>query len=322
MGVGRACRQDAPDPADIARATRDIFEDVRRTSADILIFSLQTRMAAPPKRDQSANENLRAALAQAGLSTDDLAQVAGVDARTVRRWLSGGTPYPRQRGKVARALDTTEHDLWPEIATAPPPVRSPSRAGDVLAGYPTASDLAAADWQALMAAATDRIELLGDALIQTAATPGVPEILTTKATHGCAVRILVHDTGPQLAALLDHPGVEIRLLDDPAAYLIHRYDDELLLTLHAVDRDADKTPLIRVRRTAPDGMFDRLIAYYDDLWARDSQPLKRGLALPAQEHDTEDQHPGAESSLPARTQPTGGDRERPPSPPRRWPRRP
>jgi hypothetical protein len=40
-GWGGHARQDAPNPADIARATRDVFEDVPRTSTDILVFSLQ-----------------------------------------------------------------------------------------------------------------------------------------------------------------------------------------------------------------------------------------------------------------------------------------
>lgn len=42
-----------------------------------------------------ANDNLRAALGHAGPRPDDLAQIVQVDVRTVRRWLSGGTPYPR-----------------------------------------------------------------------------------------------------------------------------------------------------------------------------------------------------------------------------------
>jgi hypothetical protein len=60
-----------------------------------------------------ANDNLRAALQHAGLAPDDLANIVHVDVRTVRRWLSGGTPYARQRGKVARALDVPEQTSGP-----------------------------------------------------------------------------------------------------------------------------------------------------------------------------------------------------------------
>jgi transcriptional regulator with XRE-family HTH domain len=88
------------------------------------------------------SDNLRAARQHAGLAPDDLANIVQVDVRTVRRWLSGGNPYARQRGKVTRALDIPEHDLWPDIVT-PPPRPSAAQASDVVAAFATASDLAA-----------------------------------------------------------------------------------------------------------------------------------------------------------------------------------
>jgi transcriptional regulator with XRE-family HTH domain len=193
----------------LARCPADIY-------GHLGTFPAKVRIAASPRREQVPNENLRAALQQTGLAPDDLAQIAGVDVRTVRRWLSGGTPYARQRAKVARALDTTEHDLWPDIVT-PPPSPPVAQASDILAAYRTASDLAAPDWKALMRDATDRIDLLGDTLITTLATPGVPELLAAKATRGCHVRILIYDTRRHLAPLVNQPGIEIRLLEGPAA---------------------------------------------------------------------------------------------------------
>jgi hypothetical protein len=270
----------------------------------------------PARRVKLPNENLHAALGQAGLGPDDLAQIVQVDVRTVRRWLSGGTPYPRQRGKVARALDTTEHDLWPDLATAPPPVRSAPKASDLLAGYPTASDLDAPDWKALMRDATDRIDLLADTLT----TPGVPELLAGKATHGCHIRILVYDTHHHLAPLFDQPGIDIRLLEAPADYNIHRYDEHLLLTLHIVGRDLDHAPLLHLRRAASGGMFDRLSEYYNDVWERESQPLKRGLDPLPEEDEDGGEIAEAEPRLPAGEQAAAGDSR--PSAPRRWPRRP
>jgi hypothetical protein len=117
----------------------------------------------------------------------------------VRRWLSGRTPYPRQRGKVARTLDTTEHALWPQIVTAPPQRASAAQPSDLLAAYTTASDVEAPEWKTLMRDATERIELLGDTLTPILDTPGTPELLTTKATDGCSVRVLVSDPRRHLA---------------------------------------------------------------------------------------------------------------------------
>jgi hypothetical protein len=313
--------QDAPNPADIARASQDVFEDVRRTSSDILYFSLQTRTRNERLgTEQVANDNLRAALQDAGLAPDDLAQIVQVDVRTVRRWLSGGTPYARQRGKVARALDVPEHDLWPDIATPPPgpPVTRPS---DLVAAYAAASDLAAPDWKGLMRAATDRIDLLGDALIEMLGTPGVPELLAAKATQGCAVRILIYDTRQHIAPLLDQPGIEVRVLEVPARYVIHRFDDELLLTLHVVGGDPDHAPLIHLRRAASEGLFDRLAEYYSDLWNQDSEPLRPGFDLEGEEEPDEDEDPAADARLSAPDRPEAGPSEPSAPPARRWPGR-
>ena len=61
------------------------------------------------------NDNLRNALSRAGISGEEFAELIDVDPRTVRRWLTGQPPYARHRAKIARALDLTEHELWPEV---------------------------------------------------------------------------------------------------------------------------------------------------------------------------------------------------------------
>jgi transcriptional regulator with XRE-family HTH domain len=267
-----------------------------------------------------ANDNLRAALQDAGLAPDDLANIVHVDVRTVRRWLSGGTPYARQRGKVARALDVPEHDLWPDIA-APPPRPPAAQPSDILAAYTTASDLAAPDWKALMHAAADRIDLLGDTLSEILGTPGVPELLAAKATQGCAVRILIYDTREHIAPLLAQPGIEVRLLEIPARYVIHRFDDELFLTLHVVGGDPDHAPVIDLRRAAAQDMFDRLAEYYNDLWEQDSEPVGTDLDVEAEEEQDEDDDAETDTRLPAPARPEAAPAKPSAPPARRWPGR-
>lgn len=271
-----------------------------------------------------ANDKLRQALQGAGLAPDDLAQIVQVDVRTVRRWLSGQTPYPRQRGKVARALDTTEHHLWPGVATAP--TASSRQPRDLLVGYPAASDLAAPDWKALMRGAADRIELLGDTLNPILGTAGVPDLLAAKAAHGCEVRILISDPGRHLAPLLDQPGIEIRVLEVPAQQTMHRYDEQLLLMLHLLDADPEQGPLLHLRRAAPGGMFDRFAEHYQYLWEDESQPLDPELDLMLDGDEDEDRErdesPESDPRLPGADQPTAGQGDPSTPPPRRWPRRP
>jgi lambda repressor-like predicted transcriptional regulator len=265
------------------------------------------------------NENLRAALEQAGLSPDDLAQIVAVDVRTVRRWLSGGTPYPRQRGKVARALDTTEQHLWPHIPAAPTPNRTPQRPADVLTGYPSADDLAAPDWKTLMRDATDRIELLGDTLTGILDTPGVPQLLATKATNGCAIRILLSHPGPQLASLTDRPAIEIRILQAPAHHALHRFDEQLLLTLHLEGEDPDRAPILHLRRAAPAGLFDRLTDHYSDLWENGSTAINSKFDVVP---DDDDEALTFEPYVPGSDQPAASRKDASAPRPRQWPRRP
>jgi hypothetical protein len=270
--------------------------------------------------EQVANDRLRAALQHAGLAPDDLANIVQVDVRTVRRWLSGGEPYARQRGKVARALDISEHDLWPHAAT-PPPGPPAAQESDVVAAYTTAGDLAAPDWKALMRDATDRVDLLGDTLSEILATPGVPQLLAAKATRGCSVRVLIYDTRQHVAPLLDQPGIQVRILEVPARYVIHRFDDELLLTLHRVGEDPDNAPLIHLRRAAALGLFDRLTEYFGELWEYDSEPVRPGFDLVPEEEEDEDEDPAPDARVSA-----PGPLEAAPSqpsapPPRRWPGR-
>lgn len=174
--------------------------------------------------------------------------------------------------------------------------------------------------------ATDRIELLGDTLIPPLDTPGVAELLVAKATHGCGVRILVYDAGRHLAPLVDQAGIEIRVLEVPAPHTIHRFDEQLLLILHLLGRDAERAPLLHLRRAGPGGMFDRFTGHYNDLWEQESQPIKPDVDLAVDEEEEEDEdggeNPESPPSLLAAEQPAADRREPSAPPPRRWPRRP
>jgi hypothetical protein len=146
-------------------------------------------IADSEKQGKTGNERLRAALQDAALRPDDLAEIVEVDVKTVRRWLSGMAPYPRHRGRVARALDATEHDLWPELA-APRRSAPPS---DLIAAYPNATDPAAPDPTALMRNASERIDLLDETLIHLLSIGGVPACLAGKAEQGVEIRILISE---------------------------------------------------------------------------------------------------------------------------------
>lgn len=59
------------------------------------------------------NERLRTAMTTARVDVDAVAVTAGVDPKTVQRWLAGRTPHTRHRWAVASMVGEDEHYLWP-----------------------------------------------------------------------------------------------------------------------------------------------------------------------------------------------------------------
>ena len=61
-----------------------------------------------------ANERLRTAILASGANESELADLTGVDPKTVERWVGGRTPYRRHRFALARRLGADENYLWPQ----------------------------------------------------------------------------------------------------------------------------------------------------------------------------------------------------------------
>ena len=59
------------------------------------------------------NERLRTAMLRSGVDPSGLADAAGVDAKTVSRWLGGRVPHRRSRVLIAHHLGEDEAALWP-----------------------------------------------------------------------------------------------------------------------------------------------------------------------------------------------------------------
>lgn len=71
-------------------------------------------MAVSSERLQGRNERLRAAVLDSGLSAEQVAEQAGVDPKTLDRWMAGRVPHPRNRQALATVLGVHASDLWPE----------------------------------------------------------------------------------------------------------------------------------------------------------------------------------------------------------------
>jgi hypothetical protein len=89
---------------------------------------------------------------------------------------------------VAEALNVTERQPWPDLADSAGPKDD---RGDLVAIYASAGDVRAPDWRVMLYDARDWIDLLGSTLADIITTPGVIDILTTKADAGCQINILI-----------------------------------------------------------------------------------------------------------------------------------
>jgi transcriptional regulator with XRE-family HTH domain len=275
------------------------------------------------------NEQLRTAITGAGLSLEEFADVVQVDVKTVRRWIAGRTPYPRHRTRVASALDTTEHALWPDAVPAPATSRAleatTHKPGDVVADYAYSSDPAAPKPAEILGAAVEQIEIV---IPNLASQPGDIALLRARAADGCRIRILIEDPHVLVEPLLDVDAIEVRVSPAGVDHILYRADDQILLALRHISFPEQSPPLIHLRQVNYGGLFDRLTHDFDDRWDK-ATPLTSREQLHAYPLDTEvepwtEPAPLPEPDLPsppAPSQPSETPTASPAEPPRRWPGR-
>lgn len=235
---------------------------------------------------EMVNERLRRAMHRAGLDLASLAEAVEVSTKSVERWISGDSiPHPRTRYRVAAIVGEDETYLWPEATNGA------SLAGaELVASYPRRSDVPRHLWMELLRAASRDIDLLAFAgLFLTEEYPDWIPTLAAEAEQGARVRLLLGDPeGAQLAsrdaehrigggvagrvaAVLAYyeqrpDAVEIRLHDTPLYNSIYRFDDEMLVNVHAYGVLAAYTPVLHLRRI--DGAyFNTYIESYERVWA-------------------------------------------------------
>ncbi|GAA4215446.1 helix-turn-helix domain-containing protein [Actinocatenispora rupis] len=239
----------------------------------------------------AANERLRAAMNQAGIGVERLAQAAEVDPKTVYRWLSRGRPpkRPETRRLVAGLLQQDDSWLWPTIGRAP--AAAPVDA-EIVAAYTYRSDLPTQRWWDLISRASDRIDLLGYTLYFLALQhPELVETLRSKCEDGCRIRAVIADpdsehvryrdaeegtpltlvvrintTLSMLDGLFGCPGFELRFQDTPLYNSIFRFDDQMLVTPHLYATTGAKAPLLHLRKVRPGGLFGQFAGHFDSIW--------------------------------------------------------
>jgi transcriptional regulator with XRE-family HTH domain len=224
-----------------------------------------------------ANDRLRTALLQRGATPAELADAAGVDPKTVERWIGGRIPYRRHRYLVATRLQADETYLWPD-ALAPSEAADASES-EILNLYPHRWAVPRDAWGYLFGSAEREIGVLVYSGLFLADDTGLHALLARKTSEGVSVRFLLGDPdSPHVAtrgrdegideamaakirnviglyrALREIEGVQFRLHSTVLYNSIYRADDELLVNPHVYGVAASQAPVMHLRRVAGGGM--------------------------------------------------------------------
>jgi len=237
-----------------------------------------------------ANERLRTALLQTGLSIALLAEEIGVDPKTVERWITQNrVPYRKHRFAVAARLGSDETYLWPD-ALSQDQVAEASHS-EIVSIFPHRWAVPHDTWGTFFGAAVHEIGILVYVGLFLAEDSGVQKILREKATQGVRVRVLLGDpdsaavaqrgedegiddavaTKVRNALVLYRPliateGVEFRLHSTVLYNSIYRADDQLLVNTHLYGSNASQAPLWHLRKVPGGDLFNSYAESFDRVW--------------------------------------------------------
>jgi transcriptional regulator with XRE-family HTH domain len=236
-----------------------------------------------------ANERLRAALLERGLTPTALGDHLGVDHKTVERWIAGRTPYRRHRYAVAAKLGVDEVYLWPDALSREQVAAASDE--ELLAIYPHRSDVPRDAWQQLFRAAEREIGVLVFSGLWLPEDAGLLRTLVDKAKAGVRVRILLGDPeSSEVAArgadegLDDAMSARIRnafVLYRPLRAVekaefrfhgtvlynsIYRSDDQLLVNTHVYGLPASHAPVWHLRKVAGGEIASTYMESFERVW--------------------------------------------------------
>ena len=237
-----------------------------------------------------ANERLRAALLQRGVTPAELAEAVGVDPKTIERWIKGRIPHRRLRYEAARKLGMDEAYLWPG-ALAAEEVASASES-EILLVYPHRWAVPQDVWRQFFESAKEEIDILVYSGMFLVDDPGIMAKVRTRAEDGVKVRLLLGD--PDSAAVAErgeHEGIddslaakirnaivlhrELRSLDTVEMRLhatilynsVYRADDDVLVNSHIYGTPAAESPVMHLRRVAGGTMVSTYLDSFDRVWS-------------------------------------------------------
>ena len=237
-----------------------------------------------------ANERLRGALLERGVTPDDLASAIEVDVKTIERWITKGrTPYRRHRYAVASFLQMEETYLWPDALS--PEQAAGASESEILNVFPHRSTVPGELWHRLFESAEEEIGVLVYSGLFVAEDMGLQRIFRKKAEAGVAIRILLGDPSSEQVAqrgsdegvdeamaakiknaiVMYRPlraieGIEFRLHDKILYNSIYRADDQLMVNTHIYGFTAAHAPVLHLRKVPGGTMVSNYLHSFEKVW--------------------------------------------------------
>ncbi|MBR7830248.1 XRE family transcriptional regulator [Actinospica sp. MGRD01-02] len=237
-----------------------------------------------------ANERLRAALLERGVTPDELAAAIEVDVKTIERWITKSrTPYRRHRYAVAAFLRMEETYLWPDALTAEQATGASE--SEILNVFPHRSTVPNELWHRLFESAEEEIGVLVYSGLFLSEDMGIHRIFRNKADAGVKIHILLGDPKSEQVAqrgadegvdeamagkiknalvmykpLRGIDGIEFRLHDKILYNSIYRADDQLLVNTHIYGFTAAHAPVLHLRKVAGGSMVTNYLTSFERVW--------------------------------------------------------
>ncbi|MEO3846335.1 helix-turn-helix transcriptional regulator [Streptomyces sp. B8F3] len=238
-----------------------------------------------------ANERLRGAIVDLGLTLDEVAQQLGVAPKTVERWINDPErkPYRRFQYATASLLKCEVSYLWPDERTSAEVTASGN--AEVVRLYPHRSVVMQTLWTDLYSKARRQFDVLVYSGFWLTEDATFHRIVKEKSAEGVRIRFLLGEPsspvvavrgddegiGAAMAAkirnalvnyspLFGLPGVEFRLHSTTLYNSIYRADDEMLANGHIFGVGAYMAPVLHLRRVPGGELFDAYAESVERVW--------------------------------------------------------
>ncbi|MEW9521253.1 helix-turn-helix domain-containing protein [Streptomyces tubercidicus] len=237
-----------------------------------------------------ANERLRGAITERGLTIETVAERLGVASKTVERWINQGRkPYRRFQYAVASLLRYEVSYLWPDERTMAEVTSAGS--AELVKLYPHRSAVPPHLWPQLYSSSRTHFDVLVYSGFWLTEDAEFLRLVKEKSADGVRVRFMLGDPGSREVAtrgadegigtamaskirnalmnyrgLFGLPGVEFRLHSTTLYNSIYRADNELLANGHVYGVGAYLAPVLHLQRVPGGELFDTYAESVDRVW--------------------------------------------------------